>query len=127
VIIERKNKKIADVREAAGSVHDFKLFKDSTGDSINETVGIDADPGCPGLEKPHGKSRIPKKASNCHKLARREKEHNTRLAPRRVVIEHINAKIKTFKSMSYPYRNHRTRHLLRMSLICGIINFELCL
>jgi hypothetical protein len=86
-------KKIVDVREAAGSVHDFKLFKDSTGESINETVGIDADPGCPGLEKPHEKSRIPKKASKCHTLTTREKEHNTRLARGRVVIEHINANL----------------------------------
>jgi hypothetical protein len=42
-----------------------------------------------------------------------------------VVIEHINAKIKTFKIMAYPYRNHCNRHLLRMTLICGIINYEL--
>jgi hypothetical protein len=41
------------------------------------------------------------------------------------VIEHINAKIKTFKSMAYPYRGHRcNRHSLRMILICGIINYD---
>jgi hypothetical protein len=58
-------------------------------------------------------------------LNEREKLYNTRHARKRVVIEHINSKIKTFKSMAYPYRNHRRRHLLRMSLICGIINLEL--
>ncbi|MDR1373410.1 MAG: hypothetical protein LBJ24_00395 [Treponema sp.] len=55
----------------------------------------------------------------------REKAYNKRLAKERVVIEHVNAKIKTFKIMAYPYRNHCRRHFLRMSLICGVINFEL--
>jgi hypothetical protein len=27
--------------------------------------------------------------------------------------------------MAYPYRNHCKRRLLRMTLICGVINFEL--
>ena len=36
----------------------------------------------------------------------------------------MNAKIKVFKIMKYAYRNRRKRHLLRLNLICGIINFE---
>ncbi|MDR2486182.1 MAG: IS5/IS1182 family transposase, partial [Treponema sp.] len=76
-------------------------------------------------DKLHPNSRIPIKSSKNHKLAKREKAFNKRLARVRAVIEHINARIKTFKSMSYTYRNHCRRHLLRMSLICGIINFEL--
>jgi hypothetical protein len=27
--------------------------------------------------------------------------------------------------MAYPYRNHCNRHLLRMTLLCSIINYEL--
>jgi hypothetical protein len=41
------------------------------------------------------------------------------------VIEHINGDIKTYKCMSYPYRGHcHNRHALRMTLICGIINYD---
>jgi hypothetical protein len=41
------------------------------------------------------------------------------------VIEHINARIKTFKSMAYPHRGHyRNRHSLGMTLICGLINYD---
>jgi hypothetical protein len=86
-----------------------------------------ADLGYLGIEALHGNSRIPKKSSKNHKLTKREKAYNRSLARRRVVIEHINAKIKTFKITAYPYRNHLRRHLLRMTLICGIINFELCI
>jgi hypothetical protein len=84
-----------------------------------------ADLGYLGIEALHANSRIPKKSSKNHKLTEREKAYNKRLARKRVVIEHINAKIKTFKITAYPYRNHLRRHLLRMALICGIINFEL--
>jgi hypothetical protein len=125
VIINRKSKEILDVQEAKGSVHDFKVFMDTIGSTISESILIHADPGYLGIEKLHENSRIPVKASKYHKLTEREKAYNTQLARKRVVIEHINAKIKTFKSMAYPYRNHCTRHLLRMSLICGIINLEL--
>ena len=114
-----------DVQEGKGSTHDFKLYKETIGSAVDQSIGIDADLGYLGLEKLHGKSRTPRKSGKKHKLTKKEKEYNKRLARKRVGIEHINAKIKVFKSMAYPYRNHCRRHLLRMSLICGIINFEL--
>jgi hypothetical protein len=85
---------------------------------------MQTDLGYLGIEKLHENSLIPVKESKNHKLTKREKAYNKKLARQRVVIEHINAKIKTFKVTAYPYRNRRRRHLLRMSLICAIINFE---
>ena len=82
------------------------------------------DLGYLGIDELHVNSKVPRKASKLHPLTDKDKAYNTRLARKRVVVEHINAKIKTFKSMAYPYRNHCRRHLLRMSLICGIINFD---
>ena len=101
------------------------MFKDTIGTSVSGSIPIDADSGYQGLQMLHPNCRIPVKASKNHQLTEREKAYNKRLAKKRVVIEHINAKIKTFKIMSYPYRNHCRRHLLRMTLICGIINYEL--
>ncbi|MDR2923142.1 MAG: hypothetical protein LBU85_07365 [Treponema sp.] len=63
---------------------------------------IRADLGHLGIEKLHENSRIPKKGSRLHKLNRRDKAYNRRLARERAAIEHINAKIKTFKSMAEP-------------------------
>jgi hypothetical protein len=117
--------KIIDVQEAKGSEHDFKIYKETIGTSVHEFIQIDADLGYLGIGKLHPNSRIPKKSSKHHKLNSKEKAFNKRLSRKRVVIEHVNAKIKTFKIMAYPYRNHCRRHLLRMSLICGIINIEL--
>ncbi|MDR0562122.1 MAG: IS5/IS1182 family transposase, partial [Spirochaetaceae bacterium] len=43
VIIERKSKKIIDVRQDKGSVHDFKMFKETIGKKVRPSIGIDAD------------------------------------------------------------------------------------
>ena len=124
MIIKRSNREILDVREAKGSVHDFKLYKDTVGKNVDESYIMQTDLGYLGIEKLHANSQVPYKESKNHKLTMREKAYNKRLARQRVAIEHINAKIKTFKIMAYPYRNHCKKHLLRMALICGIINFE---
>jgi hypothetical protein len=82
------------------------------------------DLGYLGINGVHANSIIPVKATKLHPLSGKEKAYNKWLARKRVIVEYINAKIKTFKCMAYPYRNHCKRHLLRLSLICGIINFE---
>jgi hypothetical protein len=121
VIIERRSKQILDVQQGKGGEHDFKLYKDTIGSSVSRSIKMDCDSGYQGLQN---NCRIPIKSSKNHPLTKRERACNHSLSRRRVVIEHINAKIKTFKIMSYPYRNHCKRHLLRMTLICSIINLE---
>jgi hypothetical protein len=100
------------------------LYKDTIGKNVDESIIMQADLGYLGIAKLHANSEAPYKESKNHTLTKGEKAYNKRLARKRVVIEHINAKIKTFKIMAYPYRNHCKKHLLRMTLICGIINFE---
>ena len=52
------------------------------------------------------------------------KEHYGSKYPERTVsAENIIAKVKVFKITSNKYRNRRKRFGLRMSLICGIINY----
>jgi midasin (ATPase involved in ribosome maturation) len=125
VIIERNSLPIIDAEEAKGSEHDFKIFKDTIGKQVSSSIPLDADSGYQGIAEYHANSFIPIKSSKNHKLNRSEKAYNKRLARRRVVVEHINNKIKVFKCMSYPYRSHCcNRHSLRMKLICGIINYD---
>jgi hypothetical protein len=125
VIIEGNSLQIIDVQEAKGSEHDFKVYKDTIGKSVSNSIPLSADLGYLGIEAYHSNSFIPVKSSKKHRLSRKEKAYNKCLARRRVVIEHINCRIKTFRCMSYPYRNHCfNRHSLRMKLICGIINYD---
>ena len=66
-----------------------------------------------------------KHSCQCTSLPHEEKRENRRISKERILIENINAKIKVFKIMKYPYRNRRKRHFLRLNLVCGIINYEL--
>ena len=88
------------------------------------SIKAQADSGYQGLTALHHNSETPKKNPNVGSLTDEEKKENRRISHERILIENINAKIKVFKIMKYPYRNHRKRHLLRLNLICGIINFE---
>jgi hypothetical protein len=113
------------VQEAKGSEHDFKIYKETIGKGISNSIPLDADCGYQRIEEYYSNSFIPIKSSKNHQLTEREKAYNKELERRRVVIEHINAQIKIFKSMTYPYRGHCcNRHSLRMTLICGIINYD---
>jgi len=87
-------------------------------------VIILADSGYQGIQEYHEWSLIPIKKSKKRVLSEAEKAFNRELSRRRIVIENINAQIKVFKIMSYPYRNRRRRHLLRTKLICAILNAE---
>ena len=115
---------IYDVEEARGSAHDFKLCKESLLCVIVLTVMILADSGYQGIQEYHSWSLIPIKKSKNRPLTSEEKAFNRELSRRRIVIENINAKIKVFKIMSYPYRNRQRRHLLRTKLVCAILNAE---
>ena len=113
------------MEEAKGSEHDFKVYKDTIGKSVGNSIVLEADLGYQGIKEYHANSFIPIKSSKNHQLTEEEKAYNKELARRRVVIEHINGKIKVFRCMSYTYRGHcHNRHSLRMKLICGIINYD---
>ena len=82
------------------------------------------DLGYVGIKKFHSNVEIPKKNSKNHKLTNEDKIENQEKASRRIFVEHINAKIKTFQILKQKYRNRRKRYNLRVNLICGLINFD---
>ena len=115
---------IYDVDEAAGSVHDFRLCKETLLVLLCLSVMILADSGYQGIREYHEQSMIPVKKGKNRELSELEKAYNINLSRRRIFIENINAKIKVFKIMAYPYRNRRRKHLLRTKLVCAILNAE---
>jgi hypothetical protein len=83
-----------------------------------------ADSGYQGIQSYYVWSLILIKASKNRPLSVAEKAYNRELSRRRIVIENINAEIKVFKIMHYPYRNRRQSHLLRTRLVGAILNAE---
>lgn len=112
------------VNEAKGAVHDFELFKLS-GVHMLDDILLVADKGYQGICAIHALSLIPFKKPRKGVLTAEQKAFNSNLSKFRILIEHVNRRIKRFKMFQYRYRNKQRKHLLRISLICGIYNFEL--
>ena len=124
MIVNKSTHEIICVAEDFGKTHDFCLYKKTIGGYILSSIKIQADSGYQGIVEYHKNSETPKKKPKGRNLTAEEKKNNRRISSERILIENINAKIKVFKVMKYPYRNRRKRHYLRLNLICGIINFE---
>ncbi len=107
-----------------GKEHDFKIFKKSRL-PLGEKIKCLVDKGYQGIAKIHKLSEIPKKKTKKRKLTKEEKRKNRELSRQRIVIEHINRKLKIFRILSEKYRNKRKRFGLRFNLIAGIYNYEI--
>lgn len=105
------------------NIHDFKLFKQSRLPIPKETKAC-IDTGYLGIDKIHANVEIPKKKSKLHPLTKEDRIANKSKASTRIIVEHINAKIKTFRILGERYRNRRKQFGLRFNLICGLINFD---
>ena len=108
-----------------GRTHDFKIYKSEVREKIQESIRVNGDSGFQGIDKYHKNSETPKKKFKKNPLTKEEKAKNRRLAKERLLVEHINRKLKVFKILGLRYRNRRKRYGLRSNLICGIYNFEL--
>ena len=104
-------------------MHDFKLFKQSRL-PIKKETNIKVDTGYLGINSLHVNCDIPKKKSKLHPLTLEDKMVNKAKASARIFVEHVNAKIKTFKILGEKYRNRRKRFGLRFNLICALINID---
>ena len=78
-----------------------------------------------GIAKLHSSSCIPTKKPRKRKLDKLERQQNRLLARLRVVVEHVNRRLKIFRILAERYRNRRKRFGLRFNLIAAILNFEL--
>lgn len=124
-MVNKKDRKIIATHFSNGKTHDFELYKRSKLKFTRKTQ-LDLDLGYNGLQKLHPGARVPKKSSKYHPLTKKELAYNKRIAKSRITVEHVIRSVKIFRIVSERYRNRRKRFSLRMNLIAGIHNFELC-
>ena len=120
-----KTKEVIAVFTDCGRTHDFKMWKKSIGVRVVKHIKIKADSGYQGIDKLHGNSETPKKKSKKKPLSKEDKAYNRRIGSERVLVEHVNRWIKRLRIIAERYRNRRKRFGLRVSLFCGLYNFEL--
>ena len=124
IFVNKETFEVIAIAQCKGKSHDFKLYKDEFGCAVAEWIKLMGDSGFQGITDFHKNSETPKKKPKGGELTDNEKADNKRISRERILIENINAKIKVFKITANKYRNRRKRYALRMSLICGIINWE---
>jgi hypothetical protein len=124
-VICAKTKQVIAVFICSGSTHDFQIWKKSIGVKVLKHIKIQADSGYQGINKLHENSETPKKKTKNRSLAKEEKLNNRRIGSERVIIEHVNRWLKRFRIIAERYRNRRKRFGLRISLLCGLYNFQL--
>lgn len=117
------NQRIICAHTSINTMHDFKLFKQSRLPIKKETK-VRVDTGYLGIHSFHANSELPKKKSKLLPLTKEEKIANKAKASARIAVEHVNARLKTFKILGEKYRNRRKRFSLRFNLICAFVNAD---
>ena len=123
-IIHYKTQKILSLCTDLGSVHDFEVFKRNL-NQIPADAFILADKGYQGIYAVYSDSLLPLKAKRRCKLDPELRIYNQEINKRRIGIEHVFGRLKTFKILAKRYRNRGKRLGLRFNLIAGIYNLEL--
>ncbi|MBR8828380.1 MAG: transposase, partial [Gomphosphaeria aponina SAG 52.96 = DSM 107014] len=82
------------------------------------------DKGYQGINKIHKNSKIPFKKPPKKDLDKEQINFNKTLGKERIIIEHINRRLKIFQILSSRYRNRHKRFGLRLNLMHRIYNFE---
>ena len=123
-MVDVNTSKIICTAYGKGAEHDFHLFK-AYAVNFSEKKQILADRGYQGLQKLHLNSQIPIKKPKGGELSKENKRFNRILSRQRIVIEHVNRRLKIFKILSERYRNRHRRFGLRCNLLAAICNFEL--
>lgn len=115
--------RIVDVsRTKPGSQHDFSLYKERT--PIPKETKAFVDLGYQGLDKMHSNTELPFKPSKNKPLDPEDIAYNQALSRIRIKVEHVLAKIKTFRILSDRYRNKNKRYNLKFNIIAGIVNLK---
>lgn len=120
---------------AAGSTHDYALYKHSHPD-LPESVRLGLDLGYKGIEKDYPKLNcaLPFKRKNPGRgkrgmkgteLSAEQKAFNHELSGERMVVEHTFSRVKKFHIWADEFRN-RLRHYEKVTdIVCGLINFRI--
>jgi len=125
IIVDKRTRAIVATTTSSGKTHDFTLFKQSK-THIKKETKIKTDTGYLGMKKLHANTEHPIKNSKHHRLTEDEKRYNHILSSQRVANEHAIGYLKRFKIIAERYRNRRKRYGLRVNLLAGICNFDMC-
>ena len=109
-----------------GSVHDFRILKESrVARELPETEKL-ADSGYQGISKLYANSSTPIKAYQSKPLTPEAKQFNRQLATQRVGIENVVRRCKIFRITKDIYRGKHRDYGKTWNVIAAIVNLRYC-
>lgn len=99
VVVDQWTGEILCTAHGKGKYHSFRIFENNK-IRLEKDIECLGDKGYQDIHKLHANSRIPKNKPRGSELSREEKKSNQELAKVRVLGEHINRKLKIFKTLS---------------------------
>jgi hypothetical protein len=99
VVVDQATGQIICTAFGKGRVDDFPLFKRHRLPMLPQQLCL-ADKGYQGIAKLHSSSCTPTKKPRKVKLDNFERQHNRLLAQLRVVVEHVNRRLKIFRILA---------------------------
>ncbi len=108
-----------------GRDHDYNVWK-KTDPFIPKDVEVGMDLGYQGIKNdfPNLKSILPIKKSRGGKLTGKEKRFNKKFSRKRIVVEHVIARIKKFRIIGEEFRNNLKSYNTKTSIVTGLVNFK---
>lgn len=129
LITNNQGRILAVSKTYAGSIHDYEMFrKEKTAQKIPRNIEAYLDRGYQGIKKdfPNLKAFTPIKKNRWkRKLTLSEKVFNTRLAKKRVMIEHVISRLKKYRILAGTFRNKIDNYNQDFRNIAALINFRL--
>ncbi len=107
---------------APGRTHDLTLRR--RGPPVPAGCRVHADSAYQGYEKEHAATEIPYKRPPGGRLAKDEKEYNRALSSFRVRIEHVFARLKSFRILRDVFRYPRATYHATIRVVAGILNLQ---
>ena len=105
-----------------GTAHDFRMFRESLVGVLPENIIALLDSAYQGVNEYFVNALIPYKATKNNPLTVEQKAWNKIIGKFRVIIEHINRKLKIFRICKETYRGKGERGLRRVKIVASLCN-----
>ena len=105
-----------------GSTHDLALRRKL--EPLPPDCHVLADSGYQGLQKDHPNISLPKRKRRNKKHTEEEKAHNKELSQKRIIVENVIGRLKTFGILHQVFRNPLDTYATKMGIIVGLTNMK---
>jgi len=113
-------------RRQRGRRHDYRIYKKNHPDLPKDVMGM-YDLGFLGVEDdfPEQKSSLPIKKEKGCELTAEQKEYNRNHSKKRIVIEHVIARLKKYRILNDVFRNRLRKYDRISDTVSGLVNYRI--